>query len=176
MLTSYTLAPDGVITHVGGEWDRFALENDGPMATAQHVLGRPLLDFVEGLDTRSYLNALFFWAKTTRAPVKLSYQCNDETYASTFDMTIVTDHRGGLHVSHKLRASIALVRPHAVLAEGDITSSLKTCSICGEIAVSDQTIDAAAAARFTVCMSCKAKADRAMGSQHLESSLIYQMA
>jgi hypothetical protein len=49
---SYVVAPNGRILRVGKEWDRFAGNNDSPLVTSNHVVGRDLFSMIDGESVR----------------------------------------------------------------------------------------------------------------------------
>lgn len=64
------------ILWVGGDWDEFALENQGPAAVANEVLSTNMVDHIVGADTRAAWVSLLEAVFETQKELKLDYRCD----------------------------------------------------------------------------------------------------
>jgi len=76
MVTDFILDSEDHILEVGGDWDRFALDNGAPELMGVHIVGRSLLDFVTGNVTRQFLLALLQIVREGRSSIELEYRCD----------------------------------------------------------------------------------------------------
>lgn len=91
---SYDLSVQNRIVGLDGDWDR---QSQG---MGQAVMGRPIWDFVVGLDTRSYLNALLFAARRAGDVIAVRYRCDTPSERRLYRMEIAPLEGGGLRVHH----------------------------------------------------------------------------
>lgn len=87
-LTTYTLTADDVIDSVGGDWERFATDNDCRCLTPGQVLGRSLWDFVRDEDTRRLYESLLRKVRATGRPVSFPYRCDSPEEARHMEMRL----------------------------------------------------------------------------------------
>jgi hypothetical protein len=87
----YRLDRNNRILSVGGDWDKFALENGGEMAVARVVVGENLFDFIAGAETKSYVNAILFACRETGQPFCGSFQCNSDEEERRFIWNVTPD-------------------------------------------------------------------------------------
>ncbi len=128
MQTCYTIDAKCRITGVDGDWDAFALENDGADAVADKVIGHSLWDFVSGWDTCGFLNALFFWTRRRMEPYQTTYRCDSPLAPRMFRMTILPGPDSALTISsHELRAPGLI--PRMVFVDQPNVAEAR-CSMC----------------------------------------------
>jgi len=72
----YRLGADDRIIGVGAQWLAFARANGAPSLTPDAVCGRPVFDFVEGMEVRSIYRALFETVRARRRPVSIPLRCD----------------------------------------------------------------------------------------------------
>lgn len=99
-MIEYVLDRDGTIRNIFGEWDAFAIANGGD-CLADRVIGTSLWASVEGFETQSYLNALFFAVLLQDQVVTLDYRCDSPTEARSFRMDIAPRAGGLVSVRHQ---------------------------------------------------------------------------
>ncbi len=157
----YWLSAGDEITGVSGEWDRFAAENGGHEALADHVLGHALWDFVQGVPTRRFLSEIFHACRHSGDDFAMPYRCDGNGTERLYSLHVIPEERGLLRVEHRLlraRPAFAGTLPKAV--EG---VSYRQCSIClswhmGEHWMAPGRLIRAAGAEVTyvVCPACRA--------------------
>ncbi len=171
----YELSSQNRIMAVSDNWDPFARGNGGAAALAHAVMGRPIWDFVSGVDTRSYLNALFFAARSAGTRVAVRYRGDSAAERRLYHLLIEPQADGALRLSH---LPIDIAR-HMVRAP--TAAELASQSCCGQCLRwrKGQTWGASEAfpglARapvdYVVCPQCRAEAqraiDQAMSGRHV---------
>lgn len=103
------------ITWVDPAWLRFARENAAGELTAEHVVGRPVLDFVSGGPVRQLYSMLFQAVRGARA-VRVPFRCDAPDRRRFMELCIEPADGGGLRLSgrllrEELRAPVALLEP-----------------------------------------------------------------
>ncbi|WP_264495102.1 hypothetical protein [Rhodobacter sp. KR11] len=96
----YELSAQNRILSVSDNWDPFARTNGGADALSHAVLGRPIWDFVSGLDTRSYLNALIFATRNAGRKVSVRYRCDGLAERRLFQLQIEPLEDNAVRLSH----------------------------------------------------------------------------
>lgn len=79
---------DGVIVSVNDEWLAFARENDAPELVRKTVEGRPLWDFMDGMETRHISRLLFEKARNTGKTLIIPYRCDSPGIRRFLEMEI----------------------------------------------------------------------------------------
>jgi hypothetical protein len=160
MRNSYFLNERLEITSVDGAWDSFARKNKAEACFAQHVVGRSVLDFIEGEDCADFYRRLFAASFRKRNTQKSFYRCDSPEEARLFLMTISPSGSATLQVSHKLIDK-------QTLAGGRSQTTLRTikgikCSVCCKVLHKEGWIDPYhyphrryVGAIHTVCSSCR---------------------
>ena len=72
----YHLDPDLRIGWTSANWDRFAIENGAPELAGGTVVGRSILDFVEGEETRILYAAMLARVRESGVRVDLPFRCD----------------------------------------------------------------------------------------------------
>ena len=83
----YSLDNRDRIVQVSDAWTRFALENEAPELTAQHVLQRSFWDFLDDPTTRQVYMRLIARVREGR-PVRFSLRCDSPTVRRYLQMTV----------------------------------------------------------------------------------------
>ena len=161
--TSYTLDRDGCVVSVGGQWSAFGRENGAENDCVQMVLGRPVADFVAGVDTQSFLNAVVFWCRCHQHAFRTQYRCDSPEIAREFAMTVTPVAGGHVRFDHNLTRAWSIPQRAAEPAFGQLPP-LPRCSVCCKRLYRDRWYDVAdlpAALRsvkteeYRVCEPCK---------------------
>lgn len=76
MVTSYRIDRFDHVLSVDDAWLAFARENDAPELTREHVVGRPLWDFVEGSEMRRLLRLVLSRVRRNDVPLLLPFRCD----------------------------------------------------------------------------------------------------
>lgn len=130
------------LSWVGGAWERFALENGGDHLLPQHVLGRPLWDFIGDPTTRHLYKEAFVLVRAGRE-VRFPFRCDGP--GRRRQMLLTMTHAGGgavrLHSAtlwQQERGLVQLLDPR-VLRLGD---PLRVCAWCKRFKVEDGWVEA----------------------------------
>lgn len=131
---TYWLDRDDNIVKVGGAWDRFARENDGPDARADAVVGRPIWDFVSGDTARMWLESLLGYTRLHGKAVSRNYRCDSPEVRRFLSMNVSREDRHHLRVEHVVEAIEPRDRAVGIVAATARTAHTRLrCSICGRI-------------------------------------------
>lgn len=76
MVTSYRIDGTDHVVSVDDAWLAFAAENDAPELTREHVVGRPLWDFVQGSEVRRLLRLVLSRVRRNDVPLLLPFRCD----------------------------------------------------------------------------------------------------
>ena len=169
MMSFYVLSFDNKITATSADWNKEAAKQDGHAARSESVLGLSIWSVIQGADTQSFLNALFFVCRKTQQPVTVPYRCDTPTEARLFEMEIEPLSDEGLRVSHYIMPDPDLDGQTLALHDGAFPQ--EQCSQClrvqhmGVWAESFPLLRAGTKGlHYTVCPACRAAAlDAAMG-------------
>ena len=127
---AYWLDRDNRIVRVSGPWDQFALANDGASATASHVVGRPIRDFVTGDETRMWLDAVLDLARAGGPPVVRSYRCDSPDTKRYMQMRIEAGVAGTLCLRHKMTRAEHTIPIRVRFGSLVVPQAVARCSIC----------------------------------------------
>ncbi|MGG7567796.1 hypothetical protein ACQ5SO_16715 [Rhodovulum sp. DZ06] len=160
------LDPQDRVQAVGGAWDMAARLNGGEGAFAEEVLGRPIWAFVSGDETRSYLNALFFWCRSRGGTFRTRYQYDTAALRRRCVMEISPLRSGLLKVESRL-AGVGPPAPRDAppVAPG---GEIRRCSICLRAAAGEawrpcgHPAPGGPPVRYVVCGACRADAADAL--------------
>jgi len=174
--TYYTLSPQGQIVDVGGSWDQFAWNNHGFEATADYVIGRQLNDFLDGLETVSFLNAMTFACRRNDSALEMICRCDAARKVQLFRMKICPTHDDMLTVSHTQVLTRFL--PQFTAPEGQrVQSSAPRCSICSNFRIGRVWVDPVSqpqtefvATTHVICPECKTRARDALRRANMPPS------
>lgn len=135
--TVFWLDGNDVIVRVGEGWDDFARENDARGIDARHVIGRNLLDFIEGDATRMYVRTLIQSARLLRRPLQRNYRCDSPDSKRFMEMQLIMEASGLLRFEHRtvgiepMRQPVRFrLAPGATARPGPC---LVRCSICNQV-------------------------------------------
>lgn len=135
-IVEYVLDTDNLIAQVGGDWDGFARRNDAPELCGASVVGRPVLDFISGKVTRTYLLKLLDRVSAEGVPIELDYRCDSPATRRFMRMRISCREGGGvLFQNRMLREESRAVAVHFYRPAERIRGSFVRCSMCNHIQV-----------------------------------------
>ncbi len=103
-VTGYRITDDDRIESVFGDWDLFAKANDAPSLQDNNVVGYSLWNFVNGRETQSFLNALFFHVRRTGRPVRVQYNCSSPSTRRSATMSVRRLEQQKLEVEHNINS------------------------------------------------------------------------
>jgi Zn finger protein HypA/HybF involved in hydrogenase expression len=123
-------------------------------------MGRSIWDFVDGIETRAYLNALFFTCRQTRQPIDVAYRCNWACGSQLYRMEIRSLGKGAIEIAHRALTSVSAA-PQSVLVLNDRRPTIQ-CSQCMRALIGTTWIDVLQPLdghqfplRPVVCPSCR---------------------
>lgn len=159
MKNVYTLSASGRILSVGPEWDANATQADTPELMSEHVIGRSLWDFVSGIETQAYLNAILFACRMDHQPFSMICRCDMPGMAQDFRFSVEPQADETLVLS----TSELVTRGHAIsFADDDDSIDTLRCSICCSFKLGDHWIDPMTqpdmryfASGFGICPTCR---------------------
>ena len=154
----YEISAQNRIVGVSGNWDHFALSNGGEAALSAAIMGRPLWDFVAGLETRAYLNALFFAARSAGRGVAVRYRCDSPAEPRLYQLQVHPIEEGGLRLSHVPLGPVPAPSPGG----GALCSQCLRGRRNG--AWQESAPACSAPVDYQVCPQCRAEAQRAIAS------------
>lgn len=171
MENQYVLSPSGQIISVSADWDKHALRNGAPMAVSKYVLGRDWWEYVSGVQTRSYLNAIFFACRMDNQIFSIQCRCDAPDEKMLYRFTVRPQEDETLVVTHThIRAS----EFHKSEFETGLQDSVETerCSVCCSFRLGENWIDPFSQPdkryfpqSFGVCPDCRAAAMEELGRE-----------
>lgn len=119
---------------VSNSWLSFAAENDAPELTREHVIGRPIWDFVAGARTRDIYQLLFDWVRRREARLSLPIRCDSPDWMRFMQLFLSPSEQGGID----FRAVLDHVEPRGHLRMLDRLApradyAFPMCSFCKRI-------------------------------------------
>jgi len=158
------------ILWVGGDWDEFALENQGPAAVANQVLSTRLLDHIVGDDTRSAWIALLDAVFDTQKELKLDYRCDSPRKLRRVQLTIRPMKDDRILMVNDLRDVQTFVKPFGNWHYRHDATSAK-CSFCNSVRhdggqwITPEVLENhPVAVRYVVCEACQAHIEEAINA------------
>ncbi|MGE5814369.1 MAG: hypothetical protein ACM36C_07775 [Acidobacteriota bacterium] len=146
----YVVDRNGVLTFVSDGWDEFARANDGHVRVlAADVVGRPLLDFIDGPTLKHLWAIVLDHVASTGRPVHLPFRCDGPGLIRMMDMFVEPAPDGGLRLVSTVVQTTA--RPHASIIDVNAPRNhdrmLWMCSWCKRLQAQDRWINVDEAAR-----------------------------
>jgi hypothetical protein len=161
------LNPNDKIVGVSGPWQKVALQRATIPIEIDRVYNRNITDFVQGVDTRSFLSAIFFSCRKTGYAFEIPYRCDGSTMVRVCSMHIQPKLGGFLQIRHSIMYEQPFADPLHIIKT--VISADRQCSICQKVQLGgtwhdpkglDKTIFKPS--EFVVCPSCKQRARRAL--------------
>ncbi|MCB1174596.1 MAG: hypothetical protein KDK39_13580 [Leptospiraceae bacterium] len=131
----YDLDDQDRIVALGGPWDSFALENDGPQVQSDLIRGRPIWSFVTGELTRMWLQTVFQLVRSQKQPITRPYRCDSPHLRRFMQMRIQSGPAGKLSIYHDILRIEQRSQPvyiHYELDEQEISFRAR-CSFCNRV-------------------------------------------
>ncbi len=164
MDNQYTIDASGRIVSVGAKWDDHARRNDAPKAVSNAVIGRNWSEFVSGVQTRSYLNAIFFACRMDNEEFSMLCRCDAANEKKLYRFSVAPQEDETLLVTHEYMGVSDQVQREVVLSVLRRVDTTR-CSICCSFLLGDNWIDPFSspdaqyfAQGFGVCPTCKTSA------------------
>jgi hypothetical protein len=133
------------IRFVSAAWLPFARENDAPELLPSRVLGRPIWDFVTGVEVRRLYAGLFSTVRT-RGPIVVPFHCDSPAVVRRMELRLRPLADAGIELEGCLLEQrtrepmliLARHRPRGVQA-------IPVCSLCRRLGIGGQWLDVAEA-------------------------------
>lgn len=161
----FSLDASNRIIALSPNWEDRAQQIAGAPVRLQAIVGRSLWDFVSGSETRSYLNALFFWSRQSGRGLALPYRCDAPGLRRDCQMLLAPQGEGGVEVRHEL-LSETRIDGHFQLSPG---SAARQCSQCLRWESPEGWYDRTLSVpvrdlfiRYVICPDCRQRATRAL--------------
>lgn len=158
------------ILWVGGDWDEFALENQGPAAVANQVLSTRLDDHIVGEDTKAAVLALLETVFETQKEIKLDYRCDSPQKLRRVQLTIRPMKDERVLMVHDLRDVQSFVKPFGNWHYRHDAKASK-CSFCnsvrhdGGVWITPEALENhPTAVRYVICEACQAHVAEAIAA------------
>lgn len=176
----YLLDERDQIISTGGDWDAFASQNDAPELREGKLVGRPLLDFVSGRVTRSYIQVLIEQVRKTGQSIAIDYRCDAPEVRRFMQMKVSPSLNNGIRFQSRVlrieprETPVTFYRP----AER-IRGCYNRCSMCNRIKVAEdwgeaesllsrQDLQKGVAVIYGICPGCNASFQKHLGLSVLE--------
>lgn len=134
----YLLDERDQIISTGGDWNDFATQNDASELSDEKLMGRPLLDFVSGKVTRSYIQVLIEQVRKSGQSIALDYRCDSPDVRRFMQMKVSPSLNNGIRFQNRVlrieprETPVTFYRP----AER-IRGCYNRCSMCNRIKVAE---------------------------------------
>lgn len=159
----YVISSDDNILSLSSDWDQVAAESRCADVFEATVVGSSIWQHVSGIETKSYLNALFFYSRQTRRSVNLNYRCDTQKTPRLFRMEIVPLEKGGLRIGHH-----QMPMPNPVASAPVVLDTQRPslqCSQCLSVKVGEGWVDQMFVvpkcdfpSKYIVCPACRKQA------------------
>lgn len=159
----YALDQRNTVADIGGTWSDLAPQAGGQDALRSSLIDRPLYGFVQGAETRQFLDGIFFNVRRAGAEYRLKYRCDAGFERRIFEMTVMPSDMvdGHLILRHSTVCALNMSNRTNVVALSDHYDSNR-CSICCAIEIDGQWRDTWAAPDLTyfvrgyrICPQCQ---------------------
>lgn len=87
-MITYSLDENNFVIDVGGEWDAFARANQGENLTREHVIGKSLFDFINGLEIKTIYASLFDRVRSQKKVLSFTFRCDGPFNCRLMSLTI----------------------------------------------------------------------------------------
>ncbi len=134
-LLYYTVDQNNILTGVGGYWDDFANDNNGNSLTDDSVVGTPLIGYIVGDETRSFVTLLLARARARGSLHYLLYRCDAPDEIRLMSMTLIASEGDMVLIAHRVierTPAAGCLRFHAQAAFRGI-GQIERCSLCNSI-------------------------------------------
>lgn len=162
----FRLDRGNIIIAVNEAWSPFAMANDAPALTEDHVLGRNLMRCVTGDDTRMFVDVMLTSVRLTGRTMTRAYRCDSPGLRRFMEMTIEPEPGGGLLLRHRALRIEARPRPVRLVGSAHSRAGLvQQCSMCNRLRMQSrwweveqapvQASETMLRVCYTVCERCR---------------------
>lgn len=133
-MITYSLDLNNTLVDVGGDWDAFALANQGDDLTRENVLGAPLFRFIVGAEVTAIYKSLFAKVRNHGHALSFAFRCDSPTFRRRMKIYIAPMPNQGLAVRTELleeipREEVPLLDPGIPRTE----ELIQICCICSDV-------------------------------------------
>lgn len=146
---------------MGGDWDDFALQNEGGLARAARVLETNLFDHVAGDDTRQALTGILTDVLSVGRTFRMEYRCDAPGIMRDLRMTVTPLRDQRLLLTHDLLDARSLP-PTGPVPRYVAGAAACKCSFCNAVREGAKWIDPfdsltphPAEVDYAVCPTCR---------------------
>jgi len=132
----YRLDARDRVAWVSPEWLAFARENHAEGLAAPAVVGRPVWDFIRGMETQAVYRALFRAVRTRGAAVTFPFRCDSPSTRRYMELRVSPGHAGHIELAGRLLRSEA--RLYLAILDCQLPRHrprVELCSFCKRIHV-----------------------------------------
>ena len=130
----YRIEPDLRIGWTSPNWDRFAFENGAAELTGGAVVGRPLLEFIDGAETRALYASLLKRVQESGAEIDLAFRCDSPEKRRFMTLHMSRDADGQVMLSAELLREEPRPRVGLLDSERPRTGEpVEICSFCKRV-------------------------------------------
>ena len=98
----YEINPNHTITDMSVNWCTDCIQSEDAPCHRACILGSNLMAYIDGMETKGYLNALFFYCNLSGSAVQVHYRCDGPDIRRGFEMNIERRASGVVRASHDL--------------------------------------------------------------------------
>lgn len=140
--TDFILDFDNLIVEVGGDWDRFAIENDAPELSGERIIGRSIFDFVSGNVTRQFFVALLQIVRAGRPEIELEYRCDSPELRRYMHMRVSCVEGGRVRFQNSVIRTEPRDRTVSIMTARHRTRDTHVrCSMCNQIKIAGNWVE-----------------------------------
>ena len=135
---SYRLSPDDCVLEVDPGWSGFAQSNSAPGLDPNSVIGRPVWDFISGVEVRAIYQRLFDEVRSTQKALSVAFRCDSPGEIRNMSLTIEPLPLGQLGIVSSLVERLRR-EPVELLEAGTARSDemVSLCSWCKRVESAD---------------------------------------
>ena len=132
---TYWLNASDIIVNIGPGWDDFALQNNATNLDVTRVIGRKLLNFVQGDTTKMYVRTILQSARLTRRPLVRNYRCDSPDQRRFMEMRLSMEDNGLLKWEHRLLRTENMMRSLSFFPAAGLAAAkcVVRCSMCNRL-------------------------------------------
>ena len=164
MYSFYSVDKDFTLIDIGGDWDQFAIENNGATCLAANLIGSELLQFISGDSTKMWINAIIQRARYTGDTIVTRYRCDGPDTKRVFRLTARLNSADLVRVEHQLLSTEKKPAPPPVITKAGKSNRVQHCCDCSQVEIDgqwqdieDRELDTSYFVIHTVCESCRKK-------------------
>lgn len=141
-LFEYEIDGSDRIVSVSPAWLEFARVNDAPGLTEEHVLGRPLFEFITGRETRHVYAMLLERARKTPGAISVEFRCDSPGLRRYMRLEVRARPDGSVRLTGRVlrsepRDSISLLD----ISQNRSEEMLTVCSWCKRVLVGGEWLE-----------------------------------